>query len=258
MVVLSRTQQSVLDTLCRAIQTDSFPNILLYGPPGSGKKEVLNKFVEEAKFTPRQVYTVNCVMGIGINEVRNDINRYAASVVLPADFSPGFKLIVLHNADQLTHEAQSALRRCVEERTALTRFIFVTCNRRGILKPLQSRTIPLYLAGNVNTHPSLSTPDSSLQVKWMTRNITPNITSQQILITSNRAVLRGLSTLDVLEHLCTKLSFSAELASFFQQTYPSSADEKLGIILLLSLLATNASDSFRLCDTFLHDSFTDI
>ena len=50
-----------------------------------------------------------------------------------------FKSIVLFNADKLTIDAQSALRRCIEQFSHTTRFFIVVEEQSKLLKPIVSR-----------------------------------------------------------------------------------------------------------------------
>lgn len=79
----------------------------------------------------------------GIDVVRESIKTFAQSVpFLPAGVTKPtvpFKLVILDEADNMTSEAQSALRRIIEKYTRTTRFIMI-CNYVVKLIPaLQSR-----------------------------------------------------------------------------------------------------------------------
>ena len=49
-----------------------------------------------------------------------------------------FKSIILSNADKLTIDAQSALRRCIEEFSHTTRFFILLEDYNNLLKPIIS------------------------------------------------------------------------------------------------------------------------
>ena len=68
----------------------------------------------------------------GIAAIREKVKRFAAQAISakPAGYEypcPPFKIIILDEADSLTSEAQSALRRVIEIHTKVTRFCIV-CN----------------------------------------------------------------------------------------------------------------------------------
>jgi hypothetical protein len=56
-----------------------------------------------------------------------------------------FKTIVLFNADSLTIDAQSALRRCIELFSYNTRFFIVVENKEKLLNPILSRFCEIYV-----------------------------------------------------------------------------------------------------------------
>jgi replication factor C small subunit len=72
----------------------------------------------------------------GINVVREDIKKFAR--VLPSG-SAKFKLIILDEADQMTSEAQHALRRTMESYNEISRFILICNYSSKIISPIQSR-----------------------------------------------------------------------------------------------------------------------
>ena len=100
------------------------PHILFYGNNGSGKKTILFNFLKKIynnNITPSKVMIVNCSYFKGIKFIREDLKFFAKSKI---DSKNGtlFKSIILINAEQLTIDAQSALRRCIELFSDSTRF----------------------------------------------------------------------------------------------------------------------------------------
>jgi replication factor C small subunit len=72
----------------------------------------------------------------GIGVVRGKIKEFAR---VGTSEHAGIKIVFLDEADALTHDAQSALRRTMEKYTATTRFI-LSCNYSSkIIDPIQSR-----------------------------------------------------------------------------------------------------------------------
>lgn len=78
----------------------------------------------------------------GIQKVRDKIKRYAETKIskLPSNY-PHYKVIILDEADQMTSEAQNALRRIMEDYSAVTRFCLICNYITKIIEPLNSRCV---------------------------------------------------------------------------------------------------------------------
>jgi hypothetical protein len=89
---------------------------------------------------------VNCAHGSGrgIKFIREELKFFAKSNI---QFNCGvmFKTIVLLNADSLTTDAQSALRRCIELFSFNTRFFIIVENKDKLLNPILSRFCEIYV-----------------------------------------------------------------------------------------------------------------
>ena len=133
------------------IEDNKVPHLLFYGDYGSGKKTLVNNFINEFyKMSLNEndnkndyILKVDCAHGKGIKFVRDDIKFFAKTNI---NCKNGlFKTIMLLNADQLTIDAQSALRRCIEIFSNSTRFILIIQNKDKILKPILSRFCEIYV-----------------------------------------------------------------------------------------------------------------
>jgi hypothetical protein len=115
---------AILSKMDAYIKNNNIPNIIFHGPTGSGKKYIINSVIDKlyssADATARVMY-VNCAHGKGIKFIRDDLKLFSKTNILNAN-GPGFKTVVLVNADKLTIDAQSALRRCIELFSHSTRF----------------------------------------------------------------------------------------------------------------------------------------
>jgi hypothetical protein len=143
------------------------PNIIFHGPSGCGKKTIIfdfiNKIYENIKEKKKDyVFIVNCSHGKGIKFIREHIKFFAKKHIY---FNNGdiFKSIVLLNADKLTIDAQSALRRCIETFCHNTRFFIIVENKQKLLKPILSRFCEIYVPECIidNKHINLNIYNSS-------------------------------------------------------------------------------------------------
>ena len=85
---------------------------------------------------------INCAFGKGIKFIRDELKHFAKT-----NIHGQFKSIVLFNAEKLTVDAQSALRRCIEQFNFNTRFFIVTDDKFKLLKPILSRFSEIHISG---------------------------------------------------------------------------------------------------------------
>lgn len=138
------------------IKQKKIPNIIFHGVSGSGKNHIVNDFIHKIYNGDKQciqtyVMHVNCAHGKGIRFVREDLKFFSKTNV---DLKDGeiFKTIVLLNADKLTIDAQSAIRRCIELFSRSTRFFIVIEDKYKLLKPILSRFCEIYVPEPVINH----------------------------------------------------------------------------------------------------------
>ena len=131
------------------IENKKIPHIIFHGPSGSGKRSLLEDFIREIykddnKKIKQYVMYVNCAQGKGIRFIREQL-KFFAKTNIQNKKGYFFKSIVLFNADKLTTDAQSALRRCIERFSHTTRFFIVVEDKNKLLKPILSRFCNIYV-----------------------------------------------------------------------------------------------------------------
>lgn len=126
--------------------------MLFYGPPGTGKTSTILALAKSL-FGPAlyrtRILELNASDERGISIVREKIKDFARTQLsqptgLDAAYReqypcPPFKIIILDEADSMTHDAQSALRRTMEQYSRITRFCLVCNYVTRIIEPLASR-----------------------------------------------------------------------------------------------------------------------
>ncbi len=131
-------QEEIVARLKEFVKKGTMPHCLFAGPPGTGKttaalclaRDLFGKRVQDV------FMELNASDERGIDVVRTTVKEFARMASLS---TVPFKILVLDEADNMTGDAQSALRRTMEQYTKSCRFI-LSCNYSGrIIEPIQSR-----------------------------------------------------------------------------------------------------------------------
>lgn len=131
--------QDAISRLQVIARDGNMPNLILAGPPGTGKTTSILALAHELLGSNYRegVIELNASDDRGIDVVRNKIKMFAQKkVTLP----PGrHKIIILDEADSMTGGAQQALRRTMEIFSNSTRFALACNTSAKIIEPIQSR-----------------------------------------------------------------------------------------------------------------------
>jgi len=114
------------------------PHLMFSGSAGVGKtttalcitRQILGDNIEG------NLLELNASDERGIGMVREKVKKFSAFAGLS---NAPFKIIILDEADEMTSDAQTALRRIIEDTAKICRFILIANNVSKIIDPIQSR-----------------------------------------------------------------------------------------------------------------------
>jgi len=239
------------------------PNIIFHGPSGSGKRTIVNNFISNIYNNDKDriktfVMYVNCAHGKGIKFIREEL-KFFAKTHINSNGGDIFKSIVLLNADKLTMDAQSALRRCIELFSHTTRFFIIVEDKYKLLKPILSRFCEIYVpeprynGSTINLYKHNLRETFKLQdvktqrIEWLKKelekSINKNMAEVKLMQVSEKLYEKGYCGLDIINLLenhnfypTLKNEKRYELLIAFNKVRKEFRNEKILMMFILNFL----------------------
>ena len=262
--MLLNIHQNIKEKLNYFHKIHKIPNILFHGKTGTGKRSIVNEFIHKIYNNDKEqiktfVMYVNCSHGKGIKFIREEL-KFFAKTHINSNGGNNFKSIILLNADKLTMDAQSALRRCIELFSHNTRFFIVAEDKYNLMKPILSRFCEIYVSEPVinsqpvnlykyNLNQVFDTKDIKAQKldslkKELTKSVMKKNSIENLMLLSTKLYEKSYSALDIL-HLLENPKFldniintekRYELLICFNRIRSEFRNEKLLILFILNFV----------------------
>jgi DNA polymerase III delta prime subunit len=256
--------QSIIEKLNYFYEIHKIPNIIFHGPSGSGKRTIVNNFIQKIYNEDREkiktyVMYVNCSHGKGIKFIREEL-KFFAKTHINSNSGNTFKSVILLNADKLTMDAQSALRRCIELFSHNTRFFIVAEDKYNLMKPILSRFCEIYIPepeingqiinlykynlNNLFKMKDMKTQRLESLKKEILKSISNDISIGELIDICTKFYEKGYSSLDILKllenhkFLETKITSEKryELLICFNRVRGEFRNEKLLMLFILNFI----------------------
>jgi len=137
-------QKEIVESLKNLMKEPAeMPHLLFTGPAGVGKTTTALCMSRQllGEDWKRDTLELNASDERGIKMVRERVKEFAAVIKIRTTERDErkFRIIILDEADEMTSEAQTALRRIIEDSSETTRFVIICNYLSQIIEPIQSR-----------------------------------------------------------------------------------------------------------------------
>ena len=243
--------KNIIQKLDYFLEIKKIPNIIFHGPSGSGKRTIVFSFIHkiynyDKMLKKNFVMFVNCAQGKGIKFIREELKFFAKTHInyKGGDF---FKTIILSNADKLTIDAQSALRRCIELFSHTTRFFIIVEDKYKLLKPIMSRFSEIYIPypyinkSYINLY-QYNLEDSKTNISiipYLKKNLVNIDMIDELYKITDKLYNKGISGIDLMHYIANTYSNDIEkykLLIVIQKIKKEFRSEKLIIMFILNLM----------------------
>ena len=236
-----------------------------FRPSGCGKRTIVTEFISTTYNNDKEriknfVMYVNCAHGKGIKFIREEL-KFFAKTHINSNGGDIFKSIILLNADKLTMDAQSALRRCIELFSHTTRFFIIVEDKYKLLKPILSRFCEIYVPEpnyngktinlykyNLNETFKLDNVKTQ-RIDWLKKELNKyiklntNLKEEKLIQLSLKLYEKGYSGLDIIQLLENTNNFTSlkndkryELLLAFNKIRKELRNEKILIMFILNFI----------------------
>ncbi len=147
-------QKEIVERLRSFVRFRNVPHCIFAGPPGTGKTTAALCLSRDlyGEAHREHIMELNASDERGIDVVRDTVKTFAR---MKSIGEIPFKIMILDEADNMTSDAQQALRRTMERYTGTCRFILCANYSGKIIEPIQSRCAPFrfsYLPREEHNH----------------------------------------------------------------------------------------------------------